>query len=221
RSAPRFLIPLTLTIGAIAAIGADYVAARMKTAGSIAIWIAAAAMAVDCWIVCAPNFGHAVVEQVETVAADPVFRQDFNPTALTMLPIARANRGALNCYDYTDFRAAATGFNRPGYRGEQYLLGPGVVRLTRWTPNELEFEVAAPRADVLIVNQNYDPGWRLEAGRGEVFSSNGLLAVRVAPGRHQLALRFRDRGFLPGALISLLALIAAMALLRFETRRAA
>jgi len=97
----------------------------------------------------------------------------------------------------------ALGYNQAGYRGEQYLLGPGKVTLTHWTPNVLSFDVEAPASTVLIVNQNYDPGWRLAQGQGTVISSTGLIGVDIPAGRQHLVLAYGSRPFRIGLGITL------------------
>ena len=39
----------------------------------------------------------------------------------------------------------------------------------RWSPNELVFDVALQRPAVLVVNQNYESGWRASVGRTGAF----------------------------------------------------
>jgi hypothetical protein len=79
----------------------------------------------------------------------------------------------------TDIPTMAHGFNRPGYHGEQYLLSPGSVRLSEWTPNSLSYQVDVPEPTMLVINQNYYLSWEMVQGRAEVSSWEGLLAVSV------------------------------------------
>ncbi|MGC1809880.1 MAG: hypothetical protein WA721_08030, partial [Candidatus Binataceae bacterium] len=64
-----------------------------------------------------------------------------------------------------------------------------------------------------VINQNYDPGWRLERGQGVVRPINGWLAVSVPAGRQTIVLKYRDRAFEVGAIVSLLSLLIAAAIL--------
>ena len=132
--------------------------------------------------------------------------------------MTRANTGAMNCYEYTGFPTRVTGSNQPGYRGEQYLLGPGTATITKWTPNALSYDIVAPRDTTLVVNQNYDDGWRVSSGNGEVFSNDDLLAVRIAAGSQRLALVYRDKYFSLGAILTMLTIVATL-LLWFGERR--
>jgi uncharacterized membrane protein YfhO len=112
------------------------------------------------------------------------------------------------------------GFEESSYRGEQYLLGAGTLTLTRWTPNALSFEVDVPSLTVLVVNQNYDPNWRVISGRGEVFANAGLIAVRIPAGRQELTIAFHNRAFMIGLPVSLLTVIAGLVVGWAERRRA-
>jgi uncharacterized membrane protein YfhO len=124
--------------------------------------------------------------------------------------------GALECYEYTDITTKAVGYDQPGYRGEQYLTGPGTVAVSRWTPNALTYEVSAPMPTVLTINQNYNEGWRLSAGRGELFANGGLIGVRLPAGRQRLTLSYRSVQFLYGLVVSLLGFAAMLLLWRFD-----
>ena len=113
------------------------------------------------------------------------------------------------------------GKNQPGYRSEKYLTGSGRVRLTRWTPNALYYDVDTQSDTVLVINQNYYGAWRLVRGRGEVFSNNGLLAIRLPPGGQSIELRYVDYDFIIGAIISLATGVTTVMLLRRAWRRCA
>jgi hypothetical protein len=88
---------------------------------------------------------------------------------------------------------------------EEYLEVPdsGTARRVAWTPNRVEVDVEAARPAVLLVNQNWHPGWK--ASVGQVVSREGLLGVELPEGRHQVVLRFLPRSGLGGAVVSVLA----------------
>jgi hypothetical protein len=116
------------------------------------------------------------------------------------------NRGSIACGE------AYPVWMSPALRGdlseEEYLEDPssGTVRRARWSPNELRLEVALDEAAIVRVNQNWHPGWR--ASVGEVMARQGLLAVALPPGTHQVTLRFSPRSAVIGAIVSALALMA-------------
>jgi len=137
-----------------------------------------------------------------------------------MTHVAEANMGALECYEYTDITTNAVGYDQGGYKGEQYLTGPGMLQLTRWTPNALSYDVTVFAPTVLIVNQNYETGWHLTEGLGEVSSENGLIAVRLPTGKQHLKLVYRSKPFDYGLAIFVLTLAALLLLWRYECPRA-
>jgi uncharacterized membrane protein YfhO len=98
------------------------------------------------------------------------------------------------------------------------LLGAGTVTITRWSPNRLQYSVDAPAASVLVVNQNYDPSWRVMSGLGPTFSQDGLLAVRLPAGKSEVDLRYRSPAVLYGLAITLLTVVGAIVFFRMERR---
>jgi uncharacterized membrane protein YfhO len=117
-----------------------------------------------------------------------------------------------------DWPTTVKGLDDPDYRGEEYLLDAGTVRRTRWSPNRLEYAVDAPKPSVLVVNQNYDPSWRVTSGPGQILSQDGLLAVKVPAGKSRIVLRYISMAAIYGLLVSILTALAAFALFRIEQR---
>jgi hypothetical protein len=66
------------------------------------------------------------------------------------------------------------------------------------------------RASTLLVNQNWHPGWR--ASVGSVRSEDGLLAVDLPPGEHDVVVTFRPRIVLTGATVTGVALVVLVVL---------
>jgi len=156
----------------------------------------------------------------ESPVASANFRQTFAPGAFHhMLRSAKSNLGVVQCYDDVAGPHSARGYEQPGYRGERYLLGAGTVILTNWTPNALSFDVDAPSPTVMVVNQNYDPNWRLMQGKGDLFSNDGLIAVRVPAGRQHIELGYRSRAFAIGLAITIVTTLAMLLLWRYECLR--
>lgn len=84
------------------------------------------------------------------------------------------------------------------------------------TPNTLRVSVHLNRPALVVVNQNFFPGWRTTTGR--VVSYNDLLAVRLQPGDHDVGLSYAPRSVLVGAMIS--ALTTAVGALTVRRRSA-
>jgi hypothetical protein len=98
-------------------------------------------------------------------------RRDYAPESL---PAMFTNRGVIDCTMmpaqnvWAPRNAAgrvigigARGRDEADYRGEVFMKsGRGEARFTAWSPNavEVSFAGAAP-GDLLVLNQNWDPGW--------------------------------------------------------------
>nr|MBA2564237.1 YfhO family protein [Gemmatimonadota bacterium] len=93
----------------------------------------------------------------------------------------------------------------------------------RWGASRLTFEVAVPRASVLVVTDSHYPGWRatLDGAPVPILLANGFgRAVAIPPGRHRVIFRYRPRSFEVGAVLSG-AMLVSMATLAFGRRRTA
>jgi hypothetical protein len=86
------------------------------------------------------------------------------------------------------------------------------VRRLGWSPNEIDLEVVTEDGGVVAVNQNTARGWSARGGTiVEADGLEGLLAVRVAPGRVTLTLTYEEPGIIPLMLVSFLTMIGIAA----------
>ncbi len=95
----------------------------------------------------------------------------------------------------------------------------GVLSVEDQGPNRLRVEVEAAAPSLLVLCEMFHPGWRasVDGVQAEVLRADYLLrAVPVPAGRHSVTMAFRPPGLLAGLLVSLLALIAALALPRLR-----
>lgn len=147
---------------------------------------------------------------------------ESNPYHLTYgagYPALLANRGTLLAYESIPVPTKALPISDPGYRGEVFLEGTGgEVSYREWTPNRLLIDVRADGDGLVVVNQNYYPGWHASGGR-LVEEVAGLLAVRVKPGVTQVELYYRPLSVVVGALLSLVTLMAMAGWWWRSTRR--
>jgi hypothetical protein len=150
--------------------------------------------------------------------------------------------GTRACYVALEWRPA------PGIadgRGAQARLEPptaGTVIETSWSPNQLAFDVRLEAPATLIVNQNYETGWRARDGNdgatvgayvvperrfwdirarpGElpVKGAIGLLAVALPAGARHLTLVHRPSWLWPGGFLSLVGVALTVAILRRARR---
>jgi hypothetical protein len=101
---------------------------------------------------------------------------------------------------------------------EEYVADPevGKAKRTSWSPNEIVVHASMKRPGRLLVNQNWHPGWRSSVGT--VVSDDGLLAVDLPSGEHDVTLAFRPRSALAGGAVTLIAL-ASLVVLGMRARR--
>jgi hypothetical protein len=215
----RYLIPFSLAIGVLAGIGIDVLCENRSivTLGIAIVLITVGTL--DLFLVKTDNLGHALVYAPEAQVFDKYFRQFQVENDKDMFKTVQRNLGVINCYEAFTFNTTVAASNMPGYRGEYHLQGLGSVSDSRWSPNALGFEVDAPAATVLVINQNYDPSWRVTSGAGQAFSQDGLLAVRVPAGKSRIILRYISIAATCGLIITILTAFAAFVLIRWESRR--
>jgi hypothetical protein len=110
----------------------------------------------------------------------------------------------------------------------------GAATPRAWSPNAVELEVKLRAPGVVVINQNYESGWRASAGEIGAYllpqhhqwlrSSRstapvetppvGLLSVALSAGTHRLILRHRPPGLAPGIALTLIGLGLAVFAIR-------
>lgn len=114
---------------------------------------------------------------------------------------ARASLGSIQCFEETAF--PQSGKLRGDLVDEEYPLDPALakVKRVRWTPNAIDLHVEASAATTVLINQNWARGFRTNVGT--VRSHDGLLAIDVPAGVHELTVRYRDPMIFVGLVTSL------------------
>ncbi len=210
----RLLMTTTLFVGVLAGFGVDAICSLRRIWLTIVIGLLTLAATVDCWWVGVSNMQYLLGGgEHEPFRASPNFQQFYLSAENRSYMMALANLGAVNCYESAYSGAHnAYGSNQLGYHGEQYLIGNGTVRLVRWTPNRLDYDVDANGKAVVVVNQNFDPEWKVVKGEGEPFQYKGLLSIRVPSGRQRLTIEYYGAAFLIGCEIFLVGILGAITL---------
>jgi len=217
----RWVIPLVFCVGMLAALGAHHLAALFGSWGPRLAFLLVGIGLIDAWIVCAPNYRYLFHSWYISPPAASEFTQSWGDGVGGMTAVNQANYGALRCTccAYYIPRGSVRALNQASYRGEYYLLGEGTLKQIEWTPNQLRYTVDTPAATSLIVNQNNYPGWRLIAGTGQLYGYDGLIAVRIPPGRQEIEIKYMPRGFALALTVTLLAFVVLCAVWMFETGR--
>jgi hypothetical protein len=208
----RFLFLACIFAYEVAALGVDKWVVRTRrapVAGGAMVLVSACLMLLSLQQV-ASN-AHASARGMWTGSAPVELARPFKQTrgnrwlAQYYAPISR---GSISCWEAYPVPMS------PALRGdlaqEEYLLdaSAGSVERKAWSPNRIELAVELKRATRLLINQNYHVGWH--ANLAPTRSHEGLLALDLPAGKHELKLRFRPRSALFGALVSVAA--AALAL---------
>lgn len=129
-----------------------------------------------------------------------------------MYAYPRANQGSLACFEETPVDISP--LLRGDLPAEEYALeGPeNTVRRRFWSPNRIDVDVDFTRPGTVVVNQNFHKSWSVTGGT--LTNQNGLLAARVAAGRHVVTFRFLPTSFFVGLAVTVTTLLLMAVLWR-------
>jgi hypothetical protein len=100
---------------------------------------------------------------------------------------------------------------------------PVDFHFTDYGSSHVDLDVKVARDTWLVMNELYFPGWSASIDGGRwvrmVAVSGGLRAVRVGPGAHHVATRFRPRSFVVGAILTACGWLAIIAWAILMARR--
>jgi hypothetical protein len=156
----------------------------------------------------------------------PNLAYDIKDWAPSSLGVMFGNVGAKDCatfvglHSYYEDRSGrvegvgARAVGEEGYRGEVYASsGQGFIDILSWSPNAVTVAFRGARVgDQLVLNQNWDPGWRAQ---GDAASSYGdAIATQLQATDGEVTFRYVPRFFVLGCFI----LFATIALLVWLAR---
>ncbi|HDL64159.1 MAG TPA: hypothetical protein ENH12_02075 [Proteobacteria bacterium] len=125
----------------------------------------------------------------------------------SLYPALLMNVGTVQAYESAEVDRKALPFDSPNYQGEVFWRGrEGIANLIEWSPNKITVGVESKEPGYLIINQNYDPGWKVTGGGGnEAESVEGLIGIKVAPVRRErIKLTYLPASFVVGLIVSIL-----------------
>jgi hypothetical protein len=113
-------------------------------------------------------------------------------------------------YEGRSATIGARGVGESGYHGEVYLAeSRGTARFVRWSPSAFDVQVdGAQPGELVVVNQNWDPGWRVDGAR--TIDHDQTIAAPVSATSQTLSFRYRPRTLWAGIGLFVLT-IAALA----------
>jgi hypothetical protein len=228
----RFGMVVLFAFSVFAGLGMDAIRERLARRTGTPTLATAVVLALGCFVlvdlalVNVPIFADAFTIPPRRVEPQPEFRQTagvpvygeggvpgrwpfLHRTLSGLYPATLANQGSTRGYRSLHLPSAAVPADAPGYRGEVFLEGRGSATLRAWSLDRIAVELEAPEGGLLVVNQNFAPGWgaRAEGGAARaVRSRGGRLAVEVRPEDRGLEVVYRPTSFVVGTLTSLAAL---------------
>ncbi len=142
---------------------------------------------------------------------------DKDPRMMSYLyPFLNANTGVLEGYENLAVPQNGVALKgEPNYQGECYLeQGNGGAEIQEWTMARVRVALSVKSTDRLVLNQNFDSGWRVSVfGDGEVRRENasasrdGLVSVAVLPEDTEVEFCYLPGSFVWGAWISSVSLL--------------
>ena len=209
-----FHLPMRLVQGLLLPLGllVGIFLERMKSKLRLSVIVVTIILVVDLFLVGTRIFQEAprpwTIQGRDSILRDSFFSQEFVPVRKQFAFGAWSdqfifvyyNKGVVDAYEPVPIKGRAIPRGSKNYRGEFYLLkGSGQVQQTYWSPNKLSYRSISSEEDVLVINQNFDPGWH--SSLGKAFSYQGLIAVRVPPGEHVFVLGYLPASFLIGVAV--------------------
>ncbi len=226
----RYAIYFALAFPLLCAGAADDLRARLSKMNREKVWRIVAPIAIVLAFLDGTAFSWQRWWKVFDWSMDNVTREHVFSQARgnwqTMMNEVMAGRGALACDEEAPLERALQ--LDEGNVPQARLLEPdaGTVRVTRWTPNRVEVEVALARPTTVMINENWNEHWRATVGsvvrvgpKVERDKDGGRLGVEAPAGTYSLAVYYRPRSFVAGAAISLVASPLLLALWIFDRRR--
>jgi len=140
-----------------------------------------------------------------------------------------ANRAMRNGYEPLNILSRVAAIGQPGYRGEHYFVSSeagsatedvaGQTKLESWSPNSAAVHAECTVPGLVVLNRNWDAGWRA-APPYLVVSYRGLVAAEVPAGIHSIRFSYHSWAFAVGLGVSLGTLAVCLSAIPFARRRA-
>lgn len=220
----RFLFPATvllaLVVGRALADLRAWMTHRQVRAGLVRAFVAlecvaAVAVCVDVVTVNSPRLQQGADPPLPGGRASADFRQEGGGDYWRWPTYPVRGVGTPVCYVAFDWTPAPQLRVGPGPQQTVEPADAGTARATRWSPNELRFDVTLSRPAALVVNQNTDSGW--DTSVGTINRATPILTVDLPAGHHQVVVAHSSRGLGVGALFTLLGIAASAWVIRRAT----
>ncbi len=230
----RFAIVFVFFVALLAAKALS----SLKISGNMTIQKAVAAalciiVAADLLLVSRPLLSTAFplqpLEIKSTNLGSPEFIQLLSSAPeLAQYPNLLQGIGTLNCYERLHLKIRplpqfVDGIPYNGFIGNAYIAETNEsLNFTFFSPQKISLRLPQfNSASTLVINQNYYKGWKSDSGK--TLSFNGLLAAKVSPSDSgkEITFSFSSPPFIFGSVISILSVIAAVAVFLKPSKTAA
>lgn len=211
---PRFIWMFAFSLSLIAGLGAKNLEEKVslqKKKTPFLIMALLVLIMIDFILVNGPIFKEAFTTHSGLTSGQNVFKQIMvksDPEKNTMYNAVMKNCGACSEIHKGIVLCNVISYGSKRYRGEIYLKNHGAnnLEITLFTPNIIKVKVFPRADDLLVLNQNYDPNWKIwgESGKNTI-CLDGLLGAKVSSGNPQiLTFYYLPKAFFIGLIITLL-----------------
>lgn len=131
------------------------------------------------------------------------------------------NAGTIDAYEPVPVPARAVPSASGKFRGEIFLAGSeGKAIIEKWSPNRMVINAELKQRGMVVINQNYFPGWIVKgAGELKIEAVEGLLGVRLPPGKNRIVICYLPTSFIVGFVVSGVTFIAGLLIFILLSRR--
>jgi len=212
RSPARVFQFMILSFGILSAFGLDYLLNKysesIKNLKYYAIGFIAFIIAINFWVNL-PAFKSIDYKTPASVR----FSSEFHHIVGDKFNIYNAflkNEGSLTAPWLSAYKESR-GIVTPGNQVmmEYPMQGQVQVRSRKYTPNQVEYEIAASSSGELLLGIGYDEGWSAVDGR-PLRENNGLVSFRFNQSDRYITLYYQTPYFVLGLIISLIALAGCL-----------
>ncbi len=104
------------------------------------------------------------------------------------------------------------------FEQDMAILSQNELTVDSFSDSHLHGNIHVDKAGVMLTSITYDKGWtvKVDGRKVDTFAvGNALLGIDLEPGDHEIDISFIPSGFIPGAVISLLSVVALVLLLDY------
>ncbi len=209
----RFIILFVFCLAIISGLAVDWLLKKTQhSTRQILIYAIVIFVIVDLLLVNSTPFHASFTDKALTVEKNVDFRQVSYAAYGNVYRNFLSNAGTVDVDAGTpNIVSFAKPITDPSYKGEVYLELEGKASYDCWSPNKLIVNVETQVPNRVVINQNYDKGWRVRGGQAESF--NGLLSANVTESDRKLEFYYLPRTFAIGGIISILSLVCMLFLI--------